>query len=350
MFRSLGPNRTSRGVGAGGASPREWVSHRYLPLAWLSLATTALIHVVLGGPVEFRVDVYFLLINLGGELLRRLRSRHVVLLHMFALFPLILWYSGAPEGIPDQLGAQVVIFAAILMLPNIILVSLYGMRAAIASTALGVLGVLTLAPTPAELATGVFLVAVAGLIGGVFFHRLIVALEETQQALAQAAYLDPLTGLRNRRAFAADYARLGGEVLTVWDLDGLKEVNDRHGHAAGDEFLLQFVDAFRAACGPACRLYRLGGDEFAGVHPRLDPGVVAAAVRDRFPHVSFGSVEIAGRSLHEAMAEADALLYREKYARAAPFAPRLVVDLNTSRRAPIAVQDVLPAASGPVDA
>ncbi len=329
MFRSLGQDRAARhGIGATGLTPREWMSQRYMPLAWLSLATTALIHVGFGGPVEFRVDVFFLLINLGGEALRRLRSHHLVVLHMFALFPLILWYSGAPGSIPDQLGAHVVIFAAILMLPNIILVSLYGLRAALLSTAVGVFGVLTLAPTPEELATGVFLVAVSGLIGGVFFHRLIVALEETQQALAQAAYLDPLTGLGNRRAFAADYARLGGEVLTVWDVDGLKEVNDRLGHAAGDRFLLEFVAAFEAACGPSCRLYRLGGDEFAGVHPRLDSAALASTVRRRFPKVSYGSVEIVGRPMHEAMAEADALLYRDKYTRTAPFAPRLVVDLS----------------------
>ncbi len=334
MFRSLGPDRAARrAIGAHGLTPREWLSQRYLPLAWLSLAATALIHVAFGGPVEFRVDVYFLLINLGGEALRRLRSRHFVLLHMFALFPLILWYSGAEGSIPDQLDAQVVIFAAILMLPNIVLVSLYGPRAAVISTALGLLGVLSLAPTSEELSTGIFLVAVSGLIGGVFFHRLIEALEETQRALERAAYVDPLTGIGNRRAFAADFARLGGEMLTVWDVDGLKEVNDRLGHAAGDRFLLDFVAALRAACGPACRIYRLGGDEFAGVHPGVDPAAIASAVRRRFPKVSYGSVELAGRSLHEAMTEADALLYRDKDVRAAPLAPRLVVDLSERMQA-----------------
>lgn len=332
MFRSLGSD--PRLVGAGGLTPREWMGQRYLPLAWLSLATAALIHVGFGGPVEFRVDLYFLLINLGGEALRRRHSRHLVLLHIAALFPLILWYCGAAGGIPQQLDAQVVIFAAILMLPNIILVSLYGLRAAVASTALGAFGVLSLAPTGPEVATGLFLVTVSGLIGGIFFHTLIEALEETQHALAQAAYLDPLTGLGNRRAFAADYARLGGELLTVWDVDGLKRVNDRHGHAAGDRFLLQFVDAFRAAGGPSCRLYRLGGDEFAGVHPRLDPRDLAATVRRRFPDVSYGAVEIAGRSMHEAMAEADARLYRDKDIRAAPFATSLVLDLTEELPSP----------------
>ncbi len=334
MFRSLGPDRTaSRGAGAAGPTPRDWLSQRYLPLAWLSLVATALIHVGFGGRVEFQADAYFLLINLGGELLRRLRSRQFMLLHMFALFPLILWYAGADDGIPALLDAEVVIFAAILMLPNIVLVSLYGLRAAVASTALTVFGILALTPTPHELATGLFLVTVSGLIGGAFFHRLIQALEETQQALAQAAYVDPLTGLGNRRAFAADYARLGGEVLTLWDVDGLKNVNDRLGHAAGDQFLLDFVAAFRAACGPACRLYRLGGDEFAGVHPRLDPEELAASVRRRFPNVSCGSVAIAGRSLHMAMAEADARLYRDKDTRVAHLAQRVVVDLREPKRA-----------------
>jgi diguanylate cyclase (GGDEF)-like protein len=82
---------------------------------------------------------------------------------------------------------------------------------------------------------------------------------------------DPLTRLLNRRAFMN---RLDGEVsraqrygrslgLVITDLDGFKQLNDRHGHAAGDEALIAFANVLAESLRKPDDAFRIGGDEFA---------------------------------------------------------------------------------------
>lgn len=93
----------------------------------------------------------------------------------------------------------------------------------------------------------------------------------------QAARRDPLTGLRVRDTFEKEARKLlstGPRAVVVIDLDGFKQLNDTHGHAAGDAAL----DAIgrrlsQWAAGNAGVVARLGGDEFAaivGVHSQAD--------------------------------------------------------------------------------
>ncbi|MFJ6794382.1 GGDEF domain-containing protein [Streptomyces sp. NPDC091268] len=87
----------------------------------------------------------------------------------------------------------------------------------------------------------------------------------------EAARRDPLTGLLTRDAFAERAARLlarGPGAVYVIDLDRFKEINDNHGHAAGDAVLR--ATGRRLACWGeenAGTVVRLGGDEFAAVAP-----------------------------------------------------------------------------------
>ena len=120
-------------------------------------------------------------------------------------------------------------------------------------------------------ALGIVLLIALGLVIDYFRRRLNSALLEEVTRLGQVASTDPLTGLRNHRAFHEDLARsLDGVVsrgvpvsLIVLDLDKLKQVNDSLGHQAGDDRLRALTDAIRAtAPGPDCA-YRVGGDEFA---------------------------------------------------------------------------------------
>ena len=93
-----------------------------------------------------------------------------------------------------------------------------------------------------------------------------VAHHRTTQDLLHAALHDPLTGIGNRRALERDLqARLHREdaVLLVYlDLDGFKSINDRLGHAAGDEVLKVVAQRLASCLRSTDRAARLGGDEF----------------------------------------------------------------------------------------
>ncbi|SNR52624.1 sensor domain-containing diguanylate cyclase [Blastococcus mobilis] len=97
-----------------------------------------------------------------------------------------------------------------------------------------------------------------------------------RSTIRRMAHHDPLTGLVNRAQFhqqgAAALAAGGGAVLFI-DVDRFKDVNDRGGHAVGDQLLVQLAEELRSrltTAVPAAVIGRLGGDEFAAVLPGLD--------------------------------------------------------------------------------
>ncbi|MGA5463763.1 putative bifunctional diguanylate cyclase/phosphodiesterase [Mycobacterium sp. NPDC050041] len=97
-------------------------------------------------------------------------------------------------------------------------------------------------------------------------RQLTRRLYEAQRRLAHQVHHDPLTGLPNRVLFAQrlDAALTdGGFVLIFVDLDDFKEVNDRFGHAAGDELLRAVGERLKGCVGDTDTLARIGGDEFA---------------------------------------------------------------------------------------
>ncbi|BAU85675.1 diguanylate cyclase with GAF sensor [Streptomyces laurentii] len=115
-----------------------------------------------------------------------------------------------------------------------------------------------------------------------------VAQAERLEEVRKLAFTDPLTGLANRRAVdtrldeAIERYRADGSVvsLVVCDLNGLKSVNDTHGHAVGDRLLERFGSVL-SRCGamlPGALAARLGGDEFCllTVGPGADEVVAVA--------------------------------------------------------------------------
>ncbi|MCG6119859.1 MAG: diguanylate cyclase [Blastomonas sp.] len=96
----------------------------------------------------------------------------------------------------------------------------------------------------------------------------------SNKALNAAAKVDYLTQLPNRAAFA-DQLDLRAQQkvafhLGLIDLDGFKQVNDKHGHLVGDKLLQAFGDVLRNAAGPQDIVARLGGDEFAFLTSNTD--------------------------------------------------------------------------------
>ena len=96
--------------------------------------------------------------------------------------------------------------------------------------------------------------------------------------LADSARTDPLTGLRNRRAFEETLAveleraaRTGDTVsLIIGDLDHFKAINDDFGHPVGDEVLARAAQAVARAVRRVDVPFRMGGEEFAVIAPSTD--------------------------------------------------------------------------------
>lgn len=91
---------------------------------------------------------------------------------------------------------------------------------------------------------------------------------------------DPMTGVLNRNHMLDQVrARMGGGVLLMIDADHFKTINDRHGHAVGDEALILLAHTIARVAGPTAMVGRLGGEEFAVFIPgaSLDQGRARAA-------------------------------------------------------------------------
>lgn len=140
--------------------------------------------------------------------------------------------------------------------------------------------------------------------------------------LQQLAYTDPLTGAGNRRSLGKVLPHTRGWLLTL-DLDGFKQVNDRHGHEVGDEVLRNFSHRIRHVLPKEALLYRLGGDEFAvwadvnGVQARHLGDKLLEAGRDpNFPQlsVSVGASAIHNEHYEEVLRYADMALQEAKRA------------------------------------
>jgi diguanylate cyclase (GGDEF)-like protein len=97
---------------------------------------------------------------------------------------------------------------------------------------------------------------------------------------ARLARSDQLTRLANRRALDElfDGPRTGVVTLGIGDLDGFKQINDRHGHLAGDECLVAVGQTLARCARASDQTFRWGGDEFAV----LLPGTSGEAARPLF--------------------------------------------------------------------
>jgi len=107
-------------------------------------------------------------------------------------------------------------------------------------------------------------------------------MEVRTEQVYKLAVLDPLTGLNNRRSgeqrLAEEISRSQrhGRPLTILllDLDGLKQLNDKFGHAAGDVLIRQFAARLSTAIRGSDLAVRLGGDEFLVLLPECKPDEV----------------------------------------------------------------------------
>lgn len=96
-------------------------------------------------------------------------------------------------------------------------------------------------------------------------------LEALNNELERVSQVDYLTQLPNRRKFFKDvysYIKVSDYYMIMMDFNNFKIINDKFGHAKGDELLIEFSISMADKCLPfKGELYRLGGDEFAILYP-----------------------------------------------------------------------------------
>jgi diguanylate cyclase (GGDEF)-like protein len=199
----------------------------------------------------------------------------------------IVWSTVSTLGIAlffhlDGGGRSPIAFGLVLALAFSGL--LYPLRGAIAVAALVISSYLAVALAHPYRLTDVLFVSAALLSTSVMCVWTASSRDRQRRELTRLSHTDALTGCLNRRGLEdhVERAIAAGEpfAIVTLDLDGLKAVNDRDGHAAGDAVLRDAVARLREAVRPTDEVGRVGGDEFALVLPGARPDV-AARVRDR---------------------------------------------------------------------
>ena len=302
----------------------------------------------------------------------------------------LLWRHPLGRRRPEVLatGILVVVQAAIVwMIPQVHAVEAYVLGLSIPLFAIGCLlaarprwtvglvlgtwvalaGAALLDPTPMPvdaLAIGGFYLATATVVAIVaHVHRYGLAVRELRarleleheqrrtgvlmSRLERLSQEDPLTGLANRRRWDAELAAACAQArrrdttvgVVVLDVDHFKQINDRHGHAGGDEALRQVAGLLSGGGGPGDVVARLGGDELAVLLPDADldravelaeslrseaAGLVPPGFDPGEIHLSLGVAAAGGDQAFplELMSRADEQLYRAKITRNAVGAPR----------------------------
>lgn len=120
-------------------------------------------------------------------------------------------------------------------------------------------------------------------------------LDAANARLLDLSYRDALTGLANRRRLLDALERTPAGATTAllfFDVDHFKELNDRHGHPAGDEVLRRIVQAMASCTPQEGLLARYGGEEFACLLPGMDTAQAAAVAEDMRAAVAAMSVQI----------------------------------------------------------
>lgn len=168
--------------------------------------------------------------------------------------------------------------------------------------------------------------------------NLVNQLDISRKMLHEASITDDLTGARNRRFFIQrmeeEFARSerykSPFSLILMDMDGFKEINDTHGHLAGDAVLKDIASICLSECRHIDVFARFGGDEFAFIMPsieayqaemflerlnrRIDENGISYKGVSINKHFSYGVAEWdpAMDSIEDMIAFADTSLYQAK--------------------------------------
>ncbi len=195
-------------------------------------------------------------------------------------------FLGAGVAIAWHLAPKtIIIFGSVLIVPVLFICDLLSSVIMLLATvtAFAIVGRHGMEPSAYSWAlSNAILFSSLGLILGFFVNRTryerylfadsVLKLAELQ---TQYAYNDPLTGLHNRRAYSENMDRFALKMppyccVIMADINGLKEINDRLGHEAGDELIIGSAECLRQGFMEIDTIYRIGGDEFCVIFTDSD--------------------------------------------------------------------------------
>ncbi|TBV05475.1 GGDEF domain-containing protein [Phytopseudomonas dryadis] len=172
----------------------------------------------------------------------------------------------------------------------------------------------------------------ASVLSFIFAYRT----QHQREQLQAWATRDPLTGARNRRvmneelkiAVASQRRHRASSAVLLMDLDHFKQINDRFGHQAGDQVLVNFVELLGQHSREEDRLFRFGGEEFLLLLPNTDMNGLRSAARHLQTQIAErltspggavtvsmgGAVLLSGEQWESWLQRADRQLYQAKSA------------------------------------
>lgn len=140
--------------------------------------------------------------------------------------------------------------------------------------------------------------------------------------LQQFTKKDPLTKLLNRQSYYSDADKYANEItaFVAIDMDGLKEINDNHGHVAGDVALRTLADCFWKSAQTSQRVYRIGGDEYVILcmgSSETDVKSLIKRIKEEVAKTEYTcsvgyAMKTKGSTIDSLYQQADANLYEEK--------------------------------------
>lgn len=299
-------------------SPRD----RQLRLHWRLVVATLLLvlplNIALGGFTDRLLYVTYAVVTLVAWRLSRNEPRWSVIGQLAVAFGLLLIASLDSHGMAGKLMVGPVGFAALACAVTYSVSAYFGRSGVISSVIASLFALALFKFSPAS-----FLAAIQlglGIVLGHHKHQLLEEISVTQAELQVLATRDALTNLENRRGLLSAFERYLALatrrdvplLLTVWDVNDLKSVNDNEGHAAGDAQLKAFARALQDGARSEDAFFRIGGDEFVGLHLGLEEGeAVIERVQSAYADVAAGWAPVAA-GLETTLEEADVKLYRAK--------------------------------------
>jgi diguanylate cyclase (GGDEF)-like protein len=243
-----------------------------------------------------------------------------------AMMAVAIVIATGPRGYAMALMAMPVLLGAVLF-PRRVVFAMTGISMVLVAALLLAVDWPELSRTPPIMLSSLGVVLILAMTA--------LLVRDMEEAARRSAFADELTGALNRSALTPRLAELRHQTaatgdtvaVLVADLDRFKEINDRHGHAAGDAVLRAVARRLSSCVGAFEPVYRLGGEEFliilpgreeaaaAGIASRMREAVRRTPVRGVTVTISIGvACSPAGRpfDFDEVFARADRALYAAK--------------------------------------